>query len=57
MWEDYWAHRYFEDPKAGEQEIEDDSFDLDDVLAELDKNGGSWETLTEAKYDRNQDPR
>lgn len=57
MWEDYWANRYFEDPKAAEQEIEDDEFDLGEVLAELDQNEGSWETLAEAKYDRNQDPR
>lgn len=31
MFADYWAHRFIEDPKAKDQ-IEDDEFDLEEVL-------------------------
>lgn len=38
---DYWAHRYVEDPKLMD-EIEDENFDEDDILAQ-------WEAEAEAK--------
>ena len=30
---DYWAHRYFDDPKLMD-EIEDEGFDIDEIMAE-----------------------
>ena len=53
MWEDYWAHRYFDDPKSAEQEHVDDDFDLDEVLTRLDNGDAEWVTEMEARYDRN----
>lgn len=30
---DYWAHRYFEDPKLAD-EVEDEGFDADEIMAQ-----------------------
>lgn len=35
---DYWAHKYFSDPKARE-EVEDDDFNLEAELAKLEADG------------------
>jgi len=45
MLTDYWAHYYFDNPKA-QDEIEDDEFDLEAELAKLEENPDEWETLT-----------
>lgn len=45
MLTDYWAHTFFEDPKAAE-EVEDDEFDLEAELAKLEKNPEEWESLS-----------
>jgi hypothetical protein len=40
---EFWAHTYFEKPPG--DEIEDDGFDLDEVLKEIedeDKDPGDW---------------
>ncbi|MNM99442.1 hypothetical protein D3C81_1120030 [compost metagenome] len=42
---DYWAHHFFEDPKAAE-EVEDDEFDIEAELAKLENNPDDWEALT-----------
>lgn len=39
---DYWAHRYYEDPKLKE-EIEDEEFDLQEVLQSMED--GDWEVV------------
>jgi len=43
MLEDYWAHFYFDNPKALD-EVEDADFDLDAELAALESSG-DMETL------------
>lgn len=43
MLEDYWAHFYFDNPKALD-EVEDSDFDLDAELAALEA-GDDMETL------------
>lgn len=43
---DYWAHHYFENPKAAAEEVEDDEFNLADELAKLENNPDEWETLS-----------
>lgn len=45
MLTDYWAHYYFDNPKA-KDEIEDDEFDLEAELAKLEENPDEWETLS-----------
>lgn len=46
MLTDYWAHHYFENPKAHE-EVEDEDFDQDAIMAEWAGGGGDdWETLS-----------
>lgn len=51
MLTDVWAHRYADDPKLLQQ-VEDDDFDLDAVLDDVDRFKGAapgpvddWETL------------
>lgn len=51
MLAEYWAHRFYDDPKAGE-EVEDDGFDLQQVLKSMED--GDWEEVTNGRY---QDPR
>lgn len=41
---DYWAHRYYEDPKLKE-EVEDEDFDLAKVLEEIEHNPNDWDTI------------
>jgi hypothetical protein len=43
MLEDWWAHHYFENPKALDA-VEDDTFDMDAELAKLEA-GDDWEAL------------
>lgn len=51
MWADYWAHKFIDDPKA-KDEVVDDDFDIDNVLAEFAAEAegvddiDDWETLT-----------
>lgn len=47
MLTDYWAHTYFDDPKAIE-EVEDDDFDIDSVADEIGYKSApdDWEDLT-----------
>lgn len=42
---DYWAHTFFENPKAAE-EVEDDEFDMEAELRRLENNPDDWEALT-----------
>ena len=41
MLTDYWAWHYFANPN--EQEVVDDEFDLDSVLADMENNPEDWE--------------
>lgn len=49
MMADYYAHLYFEDPKAAEETYEDDDFDVDSVASAIgvraDGDVDDWETL------------
>lgn len=45
MMTDYWAHHFFDDPKAGD-EVEDEDFDLDAELARLENNPDEWVPVT-----------
>ena len=45
MMSEFWAHHYFDNPKAAEQEVEDADFDLDAELERLNKNPDEWEPL------------
>lgn len=46
MFADYYAHMYFNDPKADTDTVEDDDFNPDDVEALINaKNPNDWETL------------
>ena len=42
---EYWAHHYLETPSK--EEVEDEDFDLEAELANLERGaeGGEWETL------------
>lgn len=51
MLEEYWAHRYFDDPKAAEEFIDDD-FDLDTVVKAMEE-GDDWQEIANERY---QDP-
>lgn len=44
MFADYYAHLYYDDPKAATESVEDDDFDPD-AVADMIKNPGDWETL------------
>lgn len=45
MLADYWAHTYFEDPKAAEA-VEDDDFDPDEVAELIGyREPNDWEDL------------
>lgn len=54
MLTDYWAHHYYDNPKAAEQEFEDPDFDLDAELQKINEEAeqqsaddpDDWETLT-----------
>lgn len=41
---DYWAHQYLADPNL-KDEIEDEDFDLDEVVASMENNPDDWEAL------------
>lgn len=45
---EYWAYRYFEDPKLAD-EVEDENFSEDDILAQ-------WEAEAEAKAQETASP-
>lgn len=48
MLTDFWAHTFYDDPKALE-EIEDDSFDIDSVAEEIGAVSpppDDWEDMT-----------
>lgn len=52
---DYWAHRYFEDPKLAD-EVEDEGFDADEIMAQWEaeaaegaETGASVETVATEK--------
>ena len=45
---EYWAHRYFEDPNLA-NEVEDESFDEDDILAQ-------WEAEAEGQVEQTVSP-
>lgn len=45
MLTDYWAHHYFDDPKA-QEEVEDEDFDLAAEVAKLESNPDDWETMS-----------
>lgn len=45
MMADYYAHLYFDDPKAAEED-EDDDFNVDDVANQINANDPEdWETV------------
>lgn len=47
MTADFYAHRFYDDPKAAEQ-VEDDEFDLQAELEKLERGEGSpddWEPV------------
>jgi hypothetical protein len=46
MLSEFWAHHYFDNPKAAEQEIEDEDFDMEEELRRLENNPDEWEPLT-----------
>lgn len=48
IWEDWWAHKYFDDPKAAEEEFEDDDFVLEKILEDIERNPDDWETIGKA---------
>ena len=43
MEEEYWAHHYYENPDK--DEVEDDDFNLDDVVKRMEDNPDDWETI------------
>lgn len=43
MLEDYYAHHYFENPKAAENEVIDDEFDMAEELARIEAEAESQE--------------
>lgn len=48
MMTDYWAHHYFDNPKA-QEEVEDEDFNLEAKMAEIEAEAEGttdWETLT-----------
>jgi hypothetical protein len=45
MLTDYWAHKFLVDPKAAE-EVEDDDFDLDEVVKQMEQNPDEWQSLS-----------
>lgn len=46
MLADYYAHTYFDDPKAAET-VEDDDFNIDDVASIIGaENPDDWEQLS-----------
>lgn len=47
MYEDYWAHRITEDPKALD-EVTDDDFDIDEVTAAMERD--DWIEVTSGRY-------
>lgn len=44
---DYWAHRYVEDPKLMD-EVEDEGFDAEDILAQWEAEAAETATETVA---------
>lgn len=45
MLEDFWAHHFFDNPKARD-EVEDSDFDLEAEMAKIaEEDGDDWETL------------
>jgi hypothetical protein len=46
---EYYAHEFAARPPASE-EFEDDEFDTDDILAQLEANDGDWESLINDQY-------
>ena len=57
IWEEWWAHRFADDPRAAEEEHEDEDFNLEEILARVDAGPDDWEEVLKADYGRNQDPR
>lgn len=45
MLTDYWAHHYADDPKAAEDEVEDDEFDLTAIVEAMENDPDAWENL------------
>lgn len=45
MLEDFWAHHFFDNPKAAET-VEDEDFNLEEELAKLDQNPDDWVDVT-----------
>lgn len=43
MMTDYWAHHYFDNPKAAE-EVEDEDFSMADELANLEREAAGQES-------------
>lgn len=48
MWEDFWMHRFADDPKLA-NEVEDDEWDLTQAMREAGDD--DWEPDTEASYE------
>lgn len=47
MLTDYYAHTYYDDPKAAESTVEDDDFNIDDVASIIGANNpDDWEELS-----------
>lgn len=44
MLADYWAHHYYDNPKAQET-VEDEDFDLNDQLRQLGDDPDDWEDV------------
>lgn len=44
MLEEFWAHHYFDNPKAAET-VEDEDFNLADQLRELGDDPDDWEDV------------
>ena len=45
MLTDYWAHHFYNNPKAGEQEVEDEEFDMQAELDRMAENPDDWEAI------------
>lgn len=45
MLADFWAHHFFDNPKAAEQEVEDEDFDMEAELQRMAQNPDEWEPL------------
>lgn len=45
MLTDYWAHYFYDNPKAEQDTVEDTDFDLQAELSRLEENPDDWEPM------------